>query len=296
MKSLKIQLFGPFSIVASSEALECATTRKAKALLAYLILAKSRPVCREIIATAFWGNLPETQARRALNTDFWRLRQVLTKAGIDPACYFESGNDCIRFSSESCFVDVLEFASCLQQATQRSPEHVGDKDLSEISAAVALYRGEFLEGAYDEWSLQQREHFRARYQIALDFQLRGHLALGRFDEAIRIGEELLGFDPIQESVHRTLMRCYAALGDRPRAIRQYRTCCEALGDYLGIIPMPETQRLYDELVGKAASASDTETLARTTLAQWRDAVDHVASAQRSLTQLGIALKNHPSDP
>ena len=41
---------------------------------------------------------------------------------------------------------------------------------------------------------------------------------------------------------------YWACGQRTMAIRQYKICCQFLEEELGIPPMDETRRLYDEIL------------------------------------------------
>ena len=50
---------------------------------------------------------------------------------------------------------------------------------------------------------------------------------------------LLAIDPLQESVHRTLMRLYAALDRRGDALRQYRECVAVLQRELAAEPEVE---------------------------------------------------------
>jgi len=295
METLRIQLFGSLSIMTDVQVLDGAATRKSRALLAYLILAKNRPVARELIAAAFWGDLPEDRARRALNTDFWRLRQVLLRGGLEPARYLDSNHDDIRFRTETSSVDALDFTATLGKATQRPPETASDAELADLSAAVSLYRGDFLEGVYDEWSLQQREHFQVRYQSALDYLLRATLARDHHDEAVRIGTKLLQLDPLQEHVHRILMRCHVALGDRPRAIVQYRQCEAFLNQHLGIEPMQETKQLYGQLAHITPGQHQAPIASKGALLQLREAVNHVESARQSLNELNATLHQQDRD-
>ena len=57
------------------------------------------------------------------------------------------------------------------------------------------------------------------------------------------GLKLLSLDPLQENVHRTLMRLYAAQGRHDAALAQYERCRRELSDQLGVPPEPETEEL-----------------------------------------------------
>src|SRR4029079_18408457 len=66
---------------------------------------------------------------------------------------------------------------------------------------------------------------------------------GSLEEAINHGLKLLGLDPLQEHVYRSLMRLYAAQGRPDAALAQYERCERELSSQLGIKPEPETEAL-----------------------------------------------------
>src|SRR6185503_3614725 len=66
--------------------------------------------------------------------------------------------------------------------------------------------------------------------------------------------QLLALDPLQEPVHRTLMRLHAGLGQRGAALRQYQHCVSALRSELGVEPEEETRQLYQEILQQRTGA------------------------------------------
>src|SRR5207302_1143034 len=80
------------------------------------------------------------------------------------------------------------------------------------------------------------------------------------ERAIHAASRLLALDPLQEPVHRTLMRLYARQGRRGAALRQYQLCVDVLQRELRAEPEAETQRAYREIVQQGPSrgvAADT---------------------------------------
>ena len=75
------------------------------------------------------------------------------------------------------------------------------------------------------------------------------------ERAIQTAVRLLGLDPLQEAVHRTLMRLYARQGRRGAALKQYQLCLARLQRELGAEPEAETKRLYQELLRQPAADS-----------------------------------------
>ncbi len=54
-------------------------------------------------------------------------------------------------------------------------------------------------------------------------------------------------DDLNEAAHRAIMRIYAGMGERNRALRQYEVCAQVLKSELGIEPQPETTALLERI-------------------------------------------------
>src|SRR5262249_61629602 len=120
--------------------------------------------------------------------------------------------------------------------------------------AAALYRGELLEGLalqeapFEEWLLAERERLRELALEALAKLLRHRRAAGATEAAVQTALRLLVLDPLQEPVHRTLMRLYSQMGRRAAALRQYQICVAALQRELRTEPEDETRALYQQVL------------------------------------------------
>jgi len=93
MQRLRVRLFGPVELYLGNKRLPEFPTRKSKFLFAYLVLNPGRVLSRDVVATEFWGDLPDVRARKALNTEFWRIGQLLRNVGLDPDNYLRSVSD-----------------------------------------------------------------------------------------------------------------------------------------------------------------------------------------------------------
>jgi DNA-binding SARP family transcriptional activator len=61
-------------------------------------------------------------------------------------------------------------------------------------------------------------------------------------------QKVIGMDACWEEAYRLLIRAHMANGNRPMAIRVYQQCETALMKELGVEPMNQTKRLYEELL------------------------------------------------
>ena len=135
-----------------------------------------------------------------------------------------------------------------------------DETPAALERAGRLYEGDLLLGlgvrdeAFEEWLRAERERLRQRGIGVLTRLLDHHLARQRHDAAVDTALRLLGLDPTQEAVHRTLMQLYASQGRRAAALRQYQLCVDVLQRELGVEPESRTRAVYRDLLPVAAAA------------------------------------------
>jgi DNA-binding SARP family transcriptional activator len=258
---LRIHLFGGLQVTRGEQPLPGFPTQKSRGLFAYLALNHGRSHSRSTLVGRFWGDSPESVARKNLRTDIWRIRAVLEPQGVEPGSCLAVCHDEVALSpTMHHWLDIDEFETRLDQAAHADDEHAAVL----LRAAVDLYRGDLLEGLYDDWCIFERERLRLRYLEALERLIRHHHARGEWTDAAAYGQRLLAHDALREHVHRAVIRCHLALGDRPAALRQFETCARLLRQELEVEPSAETLALAAEARGTEPGASariDTAALA-----------------------------------
>lgn len=299
---LSIRLFGIPEVTSGSHALANPPPIVFQ-LLAYLLLHQQSH--RSAVCTALWPETSERQGRRSLNTAVWRLRRYFEPLARGPGERIVVANGelvCI----EPCWLgrsDVFRFSRALA-ATRASVDPSPD-NLAELEAAVDLYRGDLLEGCYDEWLIADRERYRQDLFSGLQRLADWYHGQGDTERAIHFGRRIVELDPLRESVHRALMQLHLERGDRTEALRQFEECRQALADELDTTPMPETAMLatgmrqsldvgasFEEL--SSALVADVGEGARPTVAevvaQLRHARDRADALSRSLTEAMTAVE------
>src|SRR6185436_8118355 len=121
--------------------------------------------------------------------------------------------------------------------------------------AVEFYRGDLLEGCYQDWCLYERELLQNKYLPILDKLLGYCLVHQEFDAGQRYGGLILRYDRARERTHQLLMRLHFLAGDRTGALRQYERCVVALREELGVQPDRRTVALYEEIRGSQGNVS-----------------------------------------
>ncbi len=217
---------------------------KVEALLSYLACRPGHAHSRDHLAALFWGDVAAPRARQRLRQTLLEARRALGKAHR-PA--LRDTGDAVLLDPVLVDVDVPAFESL---AGERSP--------AALERAMALYRGELLQGlrvqetAFEEWLLTERERLRELAVDALGRLLAHQLAAGPPEAAIQSAIRLLGLDPAQEPVHRALMRLYVQRGRRGAALVQYQTCVALLRREFGAECEPATRALYLDVLGSQA--------------------------------------------
>jgi DNA-binding SARP family transcriptional activator/predicted ATPase len=244
MPRLNLALFGGFQGRLDSSAPLTLPTRKSQALLAFLALPPGRSHPRDKLASLLWGDVPERHARRGLRQSLFTLRRAM---GSEPAVLLIDG-ETVALNPSAVDVDVVEFERAVADGTPTALER-----------ATVLYRGELLEGlaiqeaSFEEWLLAERERLHELALEALAKLLRDQRTTGATEAALQTARRLLALDPLQEPVHRIVMRLYVQLGRRASALRQYQVCIGALQRELGVEPESATKQLYREVLRQRLS-------------------------------------------
>ena len=239
MGRLNLALLGGFQGRLGAAAPLRLPTRKTKALLAFLALPPGRSHPREKLASLLWGGMREPQARRGLRQSLFTLRKAV---GVPPGTLLIDG-ETVALNPSAVDVDVAEFERQVAEGTPAA-----------LDRAAALYRGEFLEGLalqeapFEEWLLAERERLRELALEALAKLLHHQRTTGATEAGLQTALRLLALDPLQEPVHRAVMRLYVQLSRRGSALRQYQICVGVLQRELSVEPETTTKQLYQEIL------------------------------------------------
>ena len=240
MAQLTLSLLGGFEARIGSGPPLPVTTKKAQALLAYLALTPGQSHPREKLAALLWADTAPGPARNALRQALFALRRGL---GAIEGEILQATGDVITLVPGAVQSDTAAFERAVREGTPASLEQ-----------AVELYRGDLLSGlgvaepGFEDWLMTERERLRELALEALARLLAHHRTSGATARALQTALRLLALDPLQEPVHRTLMRMYVQSERRDAALRQYQECVEVLQRELGVEPEPETKALYQEIL------------------------------------------------
>lgn len=224
--------------------------RKNRALIYYLA-ANKQAASRDKLLAFFWPDHERVAAQPILRTMIHDLRKQLG----DTVQVDDQG---IRLAPGT-LIDADVLTAALDSSSS---------DEQELINALALYKGDFLEGfsladspQFDDWAASEREHYRL-------LAMRGYASLAHRQEVLRIFpaalesmRRALAFNGYQEDLQRDVMRLLYLNGDRTGVIRQYESFRKLLDEEMGVPPMPETRNLYDAIISDTYVATTAESIA-----------------------------------
>ncbi len=235
MKRLSVTLLGTLELKSATGGCVRLASRRSQALIAYLAARPGRAHSRDHLATILVDDVPRGRALGAVREALFALRLALPGA-CRQALVIEGETIMLDTAVD---VDVVAFERLAAEATP-----------SALTRAAALYRGDLLEGfapataSFEEWLIAERARLRDRAVDVLARLLAHQSRAGAVDAAIQTATRLLVLDPVQEAVHRTLMRLYLRQGRPGAAVNQFRVCQEALQRELGVEPDADTTALH----------------------------------------------------
>lgn len=244
---LQIRVLGPFELCRADGGMVDLPSRKARALLAYLVLTDGVPQPRDRLAALLWERSAEEQARLSLRQTLALLRRQLDDGGFQPLIADRAS---VALDSTAVTSDVAQFRFL---AEQDDPVH--------WEQAAALYRGELLAGlllpgeAFNDWLRFEQRQLHEQFLSVLERLLAHYRTRGHHEEAIRTATRLLAEDPLREPVQCVLIDSLLVLGRRRDAREQYRRYVERLRAELGQPPSAALEALRRRLYEPEPSAA-----------------------------------------
>lgn len=237
---LRLKFFGNMEVRQDRMSVNGFRSSKAQALLCYLAVTK-QPHNRSFLAGLLWGDLPEASARDNLSKTLTNLRRLM-------GAHLEISRQTIAFNRDAPYqLDVETFTSLLSRGSEKL-------SVEQLSEAVELYRGEFLEGfyvrdalAFEEWVVTQRARYRELALQGLHLLAAHYVKQGDYPNGIDYATRLLALEPWREEAHRQMMQLLALSGQRGAALAQYESCRQLLAEELEVEPGPETKALYQQI-------------------------------------------------
>jgi predicted ATPase/DNA-binding SARP family transcriptional activator/DNA-binding CsgD family transcriptional regulator len=244
--SLRIMLLGGFHLWVGDRRVppDALRRRKAARLIKLLALAPGYRLLREQVLEALWPTLEPDAAANNLHRTLYVARRILDPdvraATLSSHLALNDGSLCLC-APGGLWTDAHAFelaASAARQFAEPMYYH----------QALDLYTGDVLpEESYEDWAIIAREKLRVLYLTLLEELALLYERLNDPQGAIATLQRVTEHEPTNEQAQVKLMRLYAQVGQRHKALRQFQQLRHILQRDLGVEPAASAERLYHEL-------------------------------------------------
>jgi DNA-binding SARP family transcriptional activator/TolB-like protein len=238
--SIRLRLLGRFTVTigGDSAAPVRISSRKGRALLAYLAMHPEHCSDREELATLLWGDRPDQQARLSLRQCILSLRTALAEAS-DVLCLED---DTVALRMDHVQVDALDFEQLARSGT-----------VKDLERAAHLYSGEFLPdlrieaSGFADWLEAERSRLATIAARVFESWIEALDVAGCGQQAVAAVDRLVAFDPLREDWQRRMLRIYARHQGSDAALTRAKALIALLKAELDVEPEPATKALIDEI-------------------------------------------------
>ena len=220
---LILQLLGGFHLERDGSPLTGFATDKARALLAYLAVERTRPHRRESLAALLWPEQSDERARQSLRQALSHLKAALGSEEV----LLVTPQDIQIHPQAELQTDVGEVERLVQACEthrHREIEHCLPC-LKRQEQIADLSRGEFLAGfpsqnsePFEEWLILTRERARQAAMTAQIALANFHERRGDLEQALKHARTQIALEPWREEAHRQLMTALALAKSRIMSI------------------------------------------------------------------------------
>lgn len=302
MPELCISLFGKFKASCGQREIDCFHAQKVRELFCYLLFYRHRFHNRDVLADILWGDQDSPHSRKYLRKSLWLLQSGLRAIPDIPSSpVLHIDNDWIQIDPNAPIwvdTDILENGFNAIRGYYGYEMSSGQYDISKT--ILQLYKGDFLEGWYQDWCILERERLREMYLTMIDKVMAYCETHSEYDTGIEYGQKILSHDPAREQCHRRLMRLYYLEGNRTTALRQYEICKKSLLDKFGVEPSEITVSLYNHIAKNEKnsvnhSLINNYTRLQPNIDEMRDVLTRVIEFLEihTITQGQLPVENYP---
>jgi LuxR family transcriptional regulator, maltose regulon positive regulatory protein len=249
---LTINMLGPVEIFrdpARPLAADAWTTKRARDILCFIASRRHRRASKDTIIDTFWGEADFDAVEKNFHPTVSHIRKALnSNQPVKQNFLLYRDSDYLLNQEFPYRIDTEEFDRLVAEAEAAKRAGEQARYLGAYEEARALYRGDFMQGSYDEWVEEQRSYYREQHLRMLEVLAVAAQKNEEWPRSLQLAQQILGDDQFREDVHCMIMRAHAALGNRAAVKDQYEHLRRVLRKELGVEPAAETQKTFKSLM------------------------------------------------
>jgi DNA-binding SARP family transcriptional activator/tetratricopeptide (TPR) repeat protein len=246
---LRFQVLGPLRAWSGDTALNLGPVQQ-RVILAVLLMLQNRPIGRQQMISAVWGEAEPRYATNLLHRHVSGLRRVLepdrpARAAPGQLTWTEAG---YLLTVPAGSVDLEIFDRDVDQARRARADGNLPVAATGLCSAVALWRGPACEGLTSPFLDAQRDRLGERLTGIVEERVELDLAIGDHADVILELRQLITEHPLRERLHGLLMLALYRAGRRADALVAFQDARVLLREELGVDPAAPLQRLHQQIL------------------------------------------------
>jgi len=247
--ALVILTLGNFEVFVNGEKVPAKEWKRDKSvqLLQFMLMARNRKALhKEQIMDRLWEDEMDDQGFKVALHGINKALEPKRKSHAEPT-YIERIGHTYRLTTENIWIDSVAFEALISLANKNIHDN-SELAVRAYQEAMSLHKGQFLpDRIFEDWSSDERERLQLMFLNA-SISLAELLLSRNPAESIQICQEALIVDVAWEDAYRIQMAAFFSRGNRPMAIKTYQVCEKVLWEEMALKPLPETRKLYEEIV------------------------------------------------
>jgi DNA-binding SARP family transcriptional activator len=250
---LTVNMLGPVEIIRDPTrplAADAWPTRRSRDILCFILSRRHHRASKDTIIDTFWGETDFAVVEKNFHPTVSHIRKALNSNQPLKQNFLLYRDGDYQFNSEFSYcIDTEDFDRLLGEGENARRARHFDECIRAYESALALYRGEFMQGSYEPWVQEQRNYYREQYLRLLEALADLAQTAADWPRVMQLAQLIIRDDQFREDIHCMVMRAYAALGNRGAVKDQFEGLKRILASELGVEPSAETRKLYRELIG-----------------------------------------------
>jgi DNA-binding SARP family transcriptional activator/Tfp pilus assembly protein PilF len=247
--ALRFGVLGPLRVWRGETAVDLGPVQQ-RVVLAVLALQAGRPVGRQQMINAIWGDAPPRNAVNLVQRHVSGLRRVLEpeRPGHAPSgllAWTEAGYQ-LTLPKGSLDLDVFEGELGRARAARAAgqPREAADA----LHSALGLWRGPVCDGLSSPFLDSQADRLDESRISVLEERIELDLAIGVHADLIAELRDLVAEHPLRERLYGLLMLALYRAGRQADALAAFRDARRQLHDELGVEPGAALQQLHQQIL------------------------------------------------
>ncbi len=255
---LDLRILGPFE-VRFDGARVTIPGRKARTLLAALVVAAGNTVSRDRLIDSIWGETPPSSAVNTLHTYVTHLRRAFADAGAGAnSSVIGTHPNGYHLAVEESAVDSWRLERGLTESRLLADRHEGAGAVATLEASLGEWRGppleEFIDAGFAQAEATRLTDLRFH---AEELRVASLLGIGEEGRALQLLEGLVEEFPYRERLWEHLMLALYRSGRQRDALTTYRRLADCLAE-IGLEPGEGASELETRILEKDPSLARSE--------------------------------------